>query len=495
MVSKSAEFASSLGLSCTHQLSLRLARSIACFVEDLPSGVQSCRLVAPGLVEFELRAGALQGYGRRSWPFRVGGAGLGDDPAFASQFGTAPRSPIAVYFAVPIAMHGVDDIGFCDGSFWDTMICDESEITLRSIAVQAVKWLTGEHLGSTSIDNTSALAKWKEVEKHESGKIAVVEQYRQLAKHQSLVKIRGEAVLQPEWLASAIRQHLHETAKNADIDWRKLVEEVNPGVFVFDLFTEEFCDIMLAEIDCFEATTLPRRRPNTMNKFGLIINEIGMEPLMTTLVDQLLTPMLKALYPDEIVTCAIDHHHSFVVQYRHESHKDGRGDRGLDMHHDSSEATLNVCLAKDFTGAGLRFCGRLGGAKHRQLQYVHKHKRGQALLHLGRHRHGADDIASGERLNLIVWARSSAFRAAAAFGHAALDGYPKAKESGQPDEMCLSMANDDDYSQQLARLQGTEAVAILATAAAECTSCKAASVTTANSSSVVGKKKRKFIPF
>ena len=30
------------------------------------------------------------------------------------------------------------------------------------------------------------------------------------------------------------------------------------------------------------------------------------------------------------------------------------------MHHDASEATLNVCLGREgFTGGGLRFCGRL----------------------------------------------------------------------------------------------------------------------------------------
>ena len=31
--------------------------------------------------------------------------------------------------------------------------------------------------------------------------------------------------------------------------------------------------------------------------------------------------------------------------------------------------------------------------------------------HLGTHRHGADDIESGERLNMIMWSHSSAFRA------------------------------------------------------------------------------------
>ena len=32
------------------------------------------------------------------------------------------------------------------------------------------------------------------------------------------------------------------------------------------------------------------------------------------------------------------------------------------------------------------------------------------MMHLGRRRHGADDITSGERLNLILWNHSSTYR-------------------------------------------------------------------------------------
>ena len=85
------------------------------------------------------------------------------------------------------------------------------------------------------------------------------------------------------------------------------------------------------------------------------------------------------------------------------------------------------------------------------LRHVHAHTRGHAILHLGRQRHGADDLTSGERLNLIVWARSSAFRAAAAYGYIAPDGYPKEPEQARPDLECLSLANDDDYHEQRAR--------------------------------------------
>lgn len=238
-------------------------------------------------------------------------------------------------------------------------------------------------------------------------------------------------------------------AAAASVDWRAVADEVSPGIFAFDLFTPAFCALLVAEADAFEGSGLPRRRPNTMNNFGLIVNEIGLEPLMSDLVASLLGPACRALFPEETRICgALDHHHSFLVQYRAAA----GGDTNLDMHHDASEATLNVCLGRDFAGAGLRFCGRNGSARHRRSQYTHAHVKGRAVLHLGRHRHGADDIAAGDRLNLIVWLRSSTFRGAAAFGHADLDGFPKQPEAGVVDHVCLSAANDADYEEQLEKL-------------------------------------------
>ena len=132
------------------------------------------------------------------------------------------------------------------------------------------------------------------------------------------------------------------------------------------------------------------------------------------------------------------------------------------MHHDASEVTLNVCLGREFSGARLQFCGRFGSSDHRVASASHSHSIGCAVLHLGRQRHGADAIATGERLNLIVWARSSAFRGAAAFGWLPPDGYPKDREGdGAIDEVCLSKANDDDYEETV-ELEVNESILELA---------------------------------
>lgn len=101
------------------------------------------------------------------------------------------------------------------------------------------------------------------------------------------------------------------------------------------------CALLADEADAFEATPLPRRRPNTMNNGGLICNDIGMHGLMTHLLHAVVAPLAAAAYGGrEVFARSLDHHHSFFVRY---ATADG-ADRGLDLHHDASEVRLHVCL-------------------------------------------------------------------------------------------------------------------------------------------------------
>ena len=148
-------------------------------------------------------------------------------------------------------------------------------------------------------------------------------------------------------------------------------------------------------------------------------------------------PLIGALFPRE--GCHIDHHHSFMVQYR------AGEDLGLDMHTDACDVTLNVCLGREFTGAGLTFCGLRGEANarpERKFQYRHTHVIGRAIVHLGHHRHGADDLVSGERYNLIMWNKSSSYRLTRDF----MSKYQRAPDAdAAPDLVCLSYTHDSDY--------------------------------------------------
>ena len=171
-----------------------------------------------------------------------------------------------------------------------------------------------------------------------------------------------------------------------------------------------------------------------MNNYGVIVNEIGMEHMIDALQADVLAAVAEALFPAQ-GGGALDGHHSFIVQY-----KQGE-DLGLDMHTDDSDVTFNVCLGKDgFTGAGLSFCGVLGGPAHRKLSLVYKHVRGKCVVHLGTHRHGADDIQSGERLNLIVWNHSTLYRSTNAYKWRDVP-----EETESPSLECVSYTHDRDY--------------------------------------------------
>jgi hypothetical protein len=119
---------------------------------------------------------------------------------------------------------------------------------------------------------------------------------------------------------------------------------------------------------------------------------------------------------------------------------------------DDSDVTFNVCLGKEgFTGAGLSFCGVLGGPAHRKLSLVYKHVRGRCVVHLGAQRHGADDIQAGERLNLIVWNHSTLYRSTDSYKWRDVP-----EETGAPSVECVSFTHDRDYAEYKAYPPGKE---------------------------------------
>ena len=139
-----------------HPLSLQLAAQAATLAMNLPSGVISCSVVRGGFIDLVLHVDATQfSYGIRPWVLRVGGEGIGDEVgSVAAMYGGTVKCPVAVRFVqigAPFAMHGVDDTGFVSSDFWDeeeSGLQLRSHPTLRKIAQQGVRWLTGAHVGA-----------------------------------------------------------------------------------------------------------------------------------------------------------------------------------------------------------------------------------------------------------------------------------------------------------------------------------------------------------
>lgn len=270
---------------------------------------------------------------------------------------------------------------------------------------------------------------WAEAADQQEEEARTARQYRETCLYQDLF-VAGS---HDGWIVPPLLAALRTGSAS---ELRKLITEVAPGIFEFEMLTLDFCDKLLAELAHYEQSGLPVRRPNSMNNYGVILNSIGMERTMDLIQRRFVRPIAALLFPKDGEH--VDHHHSFMVQY-----KQGE-DLGLDMHTDACDVTLNVCLGKQFTGAGLTFCGLRGdaAANERRFQYRHQHVKGRAIMHLGHHRHGADDLASGERFNLIMWNKSSSFRISKGF----MSKYSSPPSSiGSPDLVCLSYTHDSDY--------------------------------------------------
>merc|ERR1711865_491237 len=107
-----------------------------------------------------------------------------------------------------------------------------------------------------------------------------------------------------------------------------LVDEIIPGLaYSFPVLSLSFCEYLMEEIRHFYESGLPARRPNSMNNYGIILNEIGLEPLIDEF-QRLLQPLGELLFPG--AGNDWDGHHCFIVRYR-----EGE-DLGLDMHTDDS---------------------------------------------------------------------------------------------------------------------------------------------------------------
>lgn len=186
-----------------------------------------------------------------------------------------------------------------------------------------------------------------------------------------------------------------------------LHKETDSGIYSLEVFTLKFCTELIEDVESFENSGLPVMRPNSMNNYGLILDEIGFTPMLDELRTKYVVPFAAILYP-HVGGASLDYHHGFIVQYKM------REDKKLDFHYDDSEVTLNVCLGKEFEGGSLYFRGLLNDPSTHEENWGYNHRPGKALLHQGKHRHGAKSITSGDRYNFIFWCMSSTYRASLA---------------------------------------------------------------------------------
>ncbi|KQK04481.1 uncharacterized PKHD-type hydroxylase At1g22950 isoform X2 [Brachypodium distachyon] len=235
------------------------------------------------------------------------------------------------------------------------------------------------------------------VQRHKEYRQKILHLYKPL--HEELYSMHASAFFLPTFL-EAVRTNTKESIAS-------IMAEPIPGVFSFPMLQPKFCDMLFEEVDNFEswvhAMKFKIMRPNTMNKYGAVLDDFGLETMLNDFMEKFITPISKVFYP-EVGGGTLDSHHAFVVEYGKDR------DVELGFHVDDSEVTLNVCLGKQFSGGQLYFRGvrcenHVNSEAQQEEIYDYPHVPGWAVLHRGRHRHGARPTSSGLRMNLLLWCR------------------------------------------------------------------------------------------
>ena len=262
----------------------------------------------------------------------------------------------------------------------------------------------------------------------------------------SLADMKMSDVLDEDIYRALISLSSTGSSSNRRLAYSNLLQLIHPedasGVYSFTLFRESFAERLIAEMNHIEEA-YPHliERPNSMNNYGMVIQEFGLKRLFDSL-RHTLDPLFRLLFGEWIIGTSMDSQHAFTVQYTMS------GDRDLDFHMDESVVTVNVNLGKEFQGGDVVFHGVRSTPSERKERVAVKQKRGRggenkwekegegeeeegegeggegegerdgeegerkngrdAILHVGQTWHSADRILSGERDNLIVWWRSFA---------------------------------------------------------------------------------------
>ena len=85
---------------------------------------------------------------------------------------------------------------------------------------------------------------WSQIASRHADDLATAKEYRQIAIHPDLFS----ATLPPEWFAPALLAAF-SSGPPPPHAVRSFVNEVSPGIYAFDMFTDAFCERLLCELE------------------------------------------------------------------------------------------------------------------------------------------------------------------------------------------------------------------------------------------------------
>lgn len=219
---------------------------------------------------------------------------------------------------------------------------------------------------------------------------------------ESLADFRSAAVIAPS-LADAVDALRERPSPEREAAVLALFNETAPGVFCGQLLRADAIAGLRAELARVAASDIPTRRPNGMNRYGVILDEEvdgavshGLAAFVRALVAAFVRPLGRMLFAELVGAGDDAEQFAFTVRYRPE------GDADLAEHRDASVFTLNLNLnspGEGYGGSALSF----QDAQEPSMRHTVEFTPGMALIHQGALRHAALPIEHGARENLIVW--------------------------------------------------------------------------------------------
>jgi len=155
-------------------------------------------------------------------------------------------------------------------------------------------------------------------------------------------------------------------------------------------------------LDAAAASPIPKRRPNAMNRYGLVIDKDSeggvtypeIDAFRDFVVDRYMRPFGRTWFNEYAGPDDDKEAYAFTIAYSADK------DVKLKEHSDASLVTMNVNLNlphEDYDGSLIAFVDE-EGTKH-ELVF----QPGMALLHRGMHRHSALPLNEGQRHNMVFW--------------------------------------------------------------------------------------------
>lgn len=161
------------------------------------------------------------------------------------------------------------------------------------------------------------------------------------------------------------------------------------GLFRFPCLRPAFCRRLIEELDHLERSGLVEMvRPNSMNRYGAVLDECGFRALADGLCARVIFPLADAFFsqakkektstpsaaaedPQRVEPTGeglgLKYHHAFTVRYA------PMQDAKLAKHVDNADVTLNVCLGREgFKGGHLLFQGCKDSAVMRVPKKLHR---------------------------------------------------------------------------------------------------------------------------